>query len=120
MLDIIALRYISLSEINKFRPEINKEWIEQHPAEFKEILFSLGVDVEIPWDYQENLNHRNAFNESVTCDRIVGNERTDQEWVDSGFASREAIDKSKQSRLLTDLYRMKGLVQSKGESVLEV
>lgn len=110
MLNIIALRYISLSEINKFRPEINKEWIEQHPAEFKEILFSLGVDVEIPWDYQENLNHRNAFNESVTCDRVVGNERLDYDWLNSGLASHAAKDKAKGSKLVVDLYRLKGMV----------
>lgn len=38
----------------------------------------------------------------------------------AGCKVLKAIDKSKKSKLLTDLYRMKGLVQSKGESVSEV
>ena len=114
MLNIIALRYISLSEINKFRPEVNRKWIEKNQQEFKDILHQLGMDTSVPWDYQENIQHRNYFNEIVTCDRIVGNELTTKEWVESGLASREAIDKSKGSKLLVDLYRMKGMVDVEG------
>jgi len=47
----------------------------------------------------------------VTCDRFVGNERTDKEWIESGYASREAKDKSSGSKLLTDIYRQKGMVE---------
>lgn len=120
MLEIIALSYISFSEIQKVDKSITPEWAESNIDKFHKILFDLGLNTEIPYDWQRSIQHRNRFNETVTCDRIVGNERTDQDWVDSGFASREAIDKSRKSKLLTDLYRMKGLVQSKGESVLEV
>ena len=114
MLNIIALRYISLSEINKFRPEVNRKWIKNNEEEFKSILHQLGMDISVPWDYQENIQHRNYFNEIVTCDRIVGNERTDSEWTHSGLASQEAIDKSRNSRLLVDIYRMKGMVDVEG------
>ena len=120
MLEIIALSYISFSEIQKVDKKITPEWAEANIEKFHEVLYSLGMDTEIPYDWQHNIQHRNRFNEIVTCDRIVGNQRTDQEWVDSGYASREAIDKSKRSSLLTDLYRMKGLVQSKGDSISEV
>ena len=110
MLKITALSYISLSEINKVRPEIDSNWINKNQGEFKDILFQLGLDTNVPWDYQENIQHRNRFNEVVICDRWVGNERTDKEWIYSGLASREAKDKSTNNKLVTDLYRLKGLV----------
>lgn len=110
MLNIIALRYISLSEIQKTNPEITLAWIENNPEQFKVILFELGLDTSIPWDWQENIPHRNFFNEVVTCDRWVGNERTDKVWIESGNASLEAKDKSKGNKLIIDLYRQRGLV----------
>lgn len=110
MLNIVALVYISLSEIQKIRPEVNPQWIKNHKKEFQLILHSLGMNTDIPYDHQEKVQHRNRFNEVVLCDRFVGNERTDQEWVQSGYASQEAIDKSKNNRLLIDLYRQKGMV----------
>jgi len=110
MLNIIALRYISLSEINKIRPEVNKNWIEQNPEEFNKILFELGVDTAVPYEYQENIQHRNYFNEVVISDRVVGNERQDTDWLESGHASIEAKDKSKGNKLVIDLYRLKGQV----------
>ena len=40
-----------------------------------------------------------------------GYERTDKEWIESGYASREAKDKASNNRLLNDLYRMKGYLE---------
>ena len=60
---------------------------------------------------QENLQHRNRFNEVVICDRYVGNERTDKEWLNSGYASQEAKDKATGSKMLADLYRLRGAVE---------
>ena len=120
MLNIVALRYISLSEINKVQPEVNRKWIENNPEEFNKILFELGVDVSVPYEYQDHLQHRNFFNEVVVCDRVVGNERQDLEWLESGFASIEAKDKSKGLRLLVDLYRLRGLVEVDNEEVPKV
>ena len=110
MLNIVALRYISLSEIIKVMPEVNRAWVDKNPKEFNNILFELGVDITVPYDYQENIQHRNYFNEVVVCDRVVGNERLTKDWITSGLASREAIDKARGSKLLIDLYRLKGLV----------
>ena len=112
MLEIVALSYISFSELQKVDTSITPEWAENNIDKFNEILRSIGVDTEIPYDWQRNIPHRNRFNEIVTCDRIVGNELTTKEWVESGYASQEAIDKSKRNKLLTDIYRMKGLVES--------
>ena len=112
MLEIVALNYISFSELQKVDTSITPEWAENNIDKFNEILNDLGMDISIPYDWQRNIPHRNRFNEIVTCDRIVGNELTTKEWINSGHASQEAIDKAKRSRLLVDLYRMKGLVES--------
>lgn len=109
-LQILALRYISLSEIQKFLPEVDSSWYTNRTEEFNNILFELGLDLNTPYEYQESIQHRNMLGEIVTCARIVGNERTDQEWVISGYASQAAIDKSKNNKILTDLYRLKGEV----------
>ena len=114
MLEIIALSYISFSELQKVDQTITPQWAENNTEEFNKTLYSLGMDTSIPYDWQRNIPHRNRFNEVVTCDRIVGNERTDKEWINSGYASQEAIDKSKHNKILVDLYRMKGLVESVG------
>lgn len=110
MLNIVALRYISLSEINKIRPEVNKDWIESNREEFDKMLFDLGVDTSVPYTYQENIQHRNYFNEVVISDRVVSNERQDKEWLESGHASDEAKDKKRGLKLVIDLYRLKGQV----------
>lgn len=110
MLNIIALRYISFSEIQKTNPEITPDWAKNNIEEFHNILFQLGMDISIPYDWQVNIPHRNYFNEVAICDRIVGNERLDRDWLESGLASREAKDKAQHNHLLIDLYRMKGLV----------
>jgi len=114
MLEIVALSYISFSELQKVDTSITPEWAENNIDKFNEILNDLGMDISIPYDWQRNIPHRNRFNEIVTCDRIVGNERIDKGWVESGYASQEAIDKASRSRLLVDLYRQKGLVESVG------
>ena len=94
MLEIVALNYISFSELQKVDTSITPEWAENNIDKFNEILNDLGMDISVPYDWQRNIPHRNRFNEIVTCDRIVGNERTDKGWVESGYASQEAIDKA--------------------------
>ena len=73
--------------------------------EFKEFLYSLGMDVEKPYQRQDGFQHRNRCNEVVVCSRWIGNSRLDSEWLNSGHASREAIDKASGSKLTEDIYR---------------
>ncbi len=40
-----------------------------------------------------------------------GSERLCEEWLNSGYASKEAKDKAKGSRLLDELYRSRGLTE---------
>jgi hypothetical protein len=100
---IPAIRYISLSEIQKVLPDFDYK----DEDKLRNILYELGVDLQYPFDEQD-VFHINKFNEKVNCLRWVGNERTDQDWLKSGYASKEATDKSLGNKLLNDLYRLKG------------
>ena len=59
----------------------------------------------------KQIQHRNRMGKVVVSDRWAGNERIDYQWIMSGYASKEARDKSSGSRLLADIYRMKGFVE---------
>lgn len=110
-MNIVALVYISLSEIQRVYPTITDQWVDENPEKFKSLLFSLGVNVSEPVDIQKEIQHRNRFGDVVTSTRYVGNERIDHEWVTSGHASQSAIDKSKNNRFVLDLYKSKGEVE---------
>jgi hypothetical protein len=101
---IVALCIISESEIIRVMPNYSAEF-EFKDEEFKDFLYSLGMDVDKPYQRQDALQHRNRFNEIVVCSRWVGNSRLDEKWINSGYASREAIDKASGSKLTEDLYR---------------
>lgn len=101
---IVALCIVSESEIIKILPNYSSEF-ESREQEFKEFLYSLGLDVYKPYLRQDALQHRNRLNEIVVCSRWVGSERLDAAWIDSGYASRAAVDKASGSRLTEDIYR---------------
>lgn len=112
MLKIAAISYVSLSEIQTVANWVTEEFIEENPDIFKKMLFDLGMDVyNYPWEVQ-NVTHRNRFGNIITCPRYVGNERVDHGWVSSGHASYEAVAKSADNKILTDLFRMRGMVES--------
>jgi len=111
MLQIAAIVYVSLSEIQTVAPFVTEEFIEENPDVFQKMLFDLGMDVfNYPWEMQ-NVTHRNRFGNLITCPRWVGKERVDHEWVEGPYASVEARDKSLNNYLLTDLYKNKGMVE---------
>lgn len=109
-MQIAAIKYVSMSELQLVNPKINKDWILNNLNEFQKIMHSIGVDTSQEIEVQEDIQHRNIFEDIVTCDRFVCYERTDKEWVESKYASPEAKDKAKGGRILLDLYRMKGQV----------
>jgi len=101
-----------MSEIQTEYPWITEEFVDENPEEFKQMLYDAGMDVyNYPYETQD-VTHRNRFNNIVTCKRFVGNERIDKSWVNSDYASREAIDKASGNRLLVDCYAARGLVES--------
>ena len=91
---------------------------ESDDASFKRFLFSLGMDTNKPYQRQDGLQHRNRFNETVVCSRWVGEERIDEDWINTGYASKEAIDKASGSRILEDIYRSKDLTED-AQALLE-
>ncbi len=108
---IAAACVISLSEIQKVRPDIDEEYIKNNRSVFNLMLYNLGIDNrEYPAE-EQLVQHRNRFNEIVYCLRWSGMERTDNEWLNSGYASPEALDKAEDNKLLNDLYRKKGLIE---------
>ena len=109
-MQIIALRFVSMSELVKVLPDITYDWIDENPTAFSLMLYELGVNTNQSIEVQE-LYHYNFFREAVFCKRWVGNERTDETWLKRGYASQAAKDKSKDSKLLIDLYRLKGEVE---------
>jgi hypothetical protein len=108
---IVALSIVSESEIATLFPEYDGSYKFDERPDFNKILFSLGVDTSQRVEVQDNLQHRNRLNQVVICRRYVGQERLDTEWLTSGYASREALDKASGSRLMEDVYRAKGLTQ---------
>lgn len=115
---IVADIIISESEIAKVMPEYSYELEEKEPEKFKEIMYSLGMDVNQIYLRQDAIQHRNRFNEVVVCSRWVGRERIDNDWLTSGYASKQAIDKASGSKILESLYREKCLTED-AQRVLE-
>lgn len=111
-LKIAATVFISLSEIQTVAPWCDEEFIENNQEVFKQMLYDLGADVyQYPIEVQD-VTHRNKFGNIITCKRWVCNERVDPAWVTSGHASYEATAKSANNKILTDLFRMRGMVES--------
>lgn len=106
---IIALSIISAMDIAEVKKDYTYKWKDENPHEFLEILWLFGMDTSSMYETQADVTHKTKLGRLVTCDRYVGSERTDKEWIESGYASREAKDKFSGSRLLDDLYRQKGL-----------
>lgn len=104
---ILAQVIISESELVKVMPDYTSKYECDNAAMFKIILHSLGMDTAQHYERQDGLKHRNRMNEVVVCSRWVGNERLDEQWITSGYASQEAIDKYSGSKILEDLYRSK-------------
>lgn len=110
MSSIIALVYISQSELWTVNPQYNELWIAENDKELQGVLYGLGLDVNQPYETQFN-THRNRFGNLNTCTRWVGNSRLDQEWIESGYASDEAIDKQQGNSLVKDLYSLRGMTE---------
>lgn len=110
MSTIIALVYLSLSELQTAEPRYTLEWADSSEKELLDVLYGLGMDINQSVECQV-VEHRNRFGNLITCPRWVGSERTDIEWVESGYASQASIDKSKNNKMLNDLYRMRGMTE---------
>lgn len=109
--NIIALSIVSSYDIAKVKKDFTYQFVKDNLEDFKDILYRFGMNVNSGFETQENVLHRTLAGDVVQGDRYVGSERTDKEWLESGFASREAKDRASGSKLLTDIYRAKGLTE---------
>lgn len=108
---IVAQLEISESEIVKVLPDYDSKMETENPTKFKLMLFGLGADITQHYERQDGLQHRNRFGEVVVCSRWVLQERVDDKWIRSGYASKAAKDKASGCKLLEDSYRIRGLTQ---------
>lgn len=106
---ICAPVHVSETEVAALYPDYNSNWATEEPDKLRGILFDLGLDTDEFYELQPTSQHRNRMNQVVTCCRWYGSSRIDQQWIKSGLASQDAIDKAQNSQLLNDLYRMRGL-----------
>ena len=109
---IVASVTVSLSEILRVQPYFTLKSTRnskgEYSSEFLELLYGLGVDVQEPIREDLSSTHRNRFNEVVTCPKWLCEERLDSLWINSGYASRAAVDKASGSLLVEASYRMRG------------
>jgi len=115
---IVATVIISESEIKQAIPDYDASFESEKPTYFRKILYELGLDTTLTFIRQDGLWHRNRLNEKVLCSRYVGEERQDDDWIKSGYASQEAVDKYSRNKILEDMYRTKSLTKDTQE-VLE-
>ncbi len=108
---IAAVIHVSESEIIKEYPDYDSSWEEDFPFKFKEILWGFGLDSLKDYVRYDSIQHRNRLGEVVVCSRWYGHERSDKQWIESGYASIEALDKAKNSRLLDDSYRRRHMTE---------
>jgi hypothetical protein len=100
---IHAFVIFSESELALVKPDYTTDWADENISELKELLFELGANVNKPIEIQEGLIHRNRMNKVVQCRRYACHERTDKDWLASGYASREAKNKASGNRLIRDM-----------------
>ncbi len=110
-MSIIALCIVSASEIAVVKPDFTYQWADENKKEFDEMLYQLGMDMTQPIERQMDIQHKNRLGKVVICDRYVGYERTDSQWINSGYASVEAKDKASGNKLLEDIYKMRGMTE---------
>lgn len=110
--NIAAWKIISESEIVLAFSNYDVSWWDESNPKRKILLklfYQLGIDTDYPIKLQGVTRHRNQLNKVVTCRRYLGEERQDKEWLNSGYASKEAKDKARKSRITDEIYWTKGL-----------
>ena len=104
---IAAVVHVSESEIILAYPNYRDGWDVDFPRKFNSVLWFMGLDSSQDFSKQTEITHRNKLNKIVSCHRWYGNERSDEQWLNSGCASQAAIDKSKNNPIVDDSYRQR-------------
>lgn len=64
---------------------------DEQRKDVEKILFHNGMDTKQYYELTDSVYHRNLQNEVVFCPRYEGQERLDEQWIKSGYASLDAI-----------------------------
>lgn len=87
-------KHISWHYVSETDLVLLKDWYYDLPVErpkhFRNLLFLLGADPNYDWDERFCI-HRNRQGEIVRSRRFEFVERSDEAWLNSGFASEEAV-----------------------------
>lgn len=109
---IVASITVSMSELLRVQPYFTLKSTRnskgEYSSEFLELLYGLGADVQESIREDLSSTHRNRFNNVVTCPKWLCEERLDSLWINSGYASRAAMDKASGSLMVEAVYRMRG------------
>lgn len=84
------VKAISVDDIKKIVPQFDISWLENNKNDARALLWRLGLDTDYSVEVQKGLTHRTMLCGISNCDRILSVERTDKEWLLSGYASEEA------------------------------
>lgn len=106
---IAAVCHVSESELAMIDESYDASMEVDNPLLLKKMLWRLGLDTYKDYVRFDALQHRNRMNQVVTCSRWYGAERSDNQWLKSGYASQEALDKARNNSILDDSYRLRGL-----------
>jgi len=111
---ICTTLHISESEVVLVAEDYDFSWFNNEHANYTKllnILYDLGMETDEYIEVQSHTQHRNRLNQVVSCARYSGKERLDKTWINSGYASRAAVDRASGSKFLEELYRIKGLTE---------
>lgn len=103
MLPVIV---ICVEDVKKIIPHFDVSYLEKHKAECRALLYNLGLDTNYGIEIQEKLISRTKLCGVVETDRIVGVERTDIQWLQSGNASHEAKTYSDDISMRVEISKM--------------
>jgi hypothetical protein len=104
---ICAVIHVSESEVILLDSTYTSDIEQSDPGKLEYLLFSLGLDVQQPYQRFDAIQHRNRLNQVVVCSRWCGNERNDKQWLTSGHASKAAKDRASNNFIVEDSYRQR-------------
>lgn len=104
---IRPVKAVSVDDIKSIIPDFEVKWLEAHKNDARVLLWNLGIDDEFGIEIQEGLTHRSVLCGVVTCDRILGVERIDRQWLTGGGASLEAKEYSPDQSMSHELRKLK-------------
>lgn len=82
-------RNMSFSDLAKI-PSAVKIMQTDSKEEVDNLLYQYGYDIKVGYEIEDKYHRSLTSNEVVFGPYIMGYERQDQDWLDSGFASMEA------------------------------